>query len=64
MSEKLQRLIDQIRDSKVFEVMMDNSLEYGLYLTRLMVACENVVEEFPNVEYESIQRLKEILEED
>jgi hypothetical protein len=64
MSEKLQRLIDQIRDSKVFEVMVDNSLEYGLYLTRLMVACENVVEEFPNVEYESIQRLKEILEED
>jgi hypothetical protein len=64
MSEKLQRLIDHIRESKVIDVMLDNSLEYGLYLTRLMVACENVVDEFSSVESESIQRLKGILEED
>jgi len=64
MSEKLQQIIDHIRDSKVLNVMIDNSLDWGLYLTRLMVACENVIEEFWSVESESIQRLKEILEED
>lgn len=64
MSDKLQRLIDQIRDSRVFDVMLDDALEYGLYLTRLMVACENVVVEFSSVESENIQRLKDILEEE
>jgi hypothetical protein len=43
--------------------MMDNSLEWGINLTRLMITCENVVEEFSSVESESSQMLNEILDE-